>query len=120
MGLLDQDWSSSFGDLTKTADLSKWIQYLTMDVITFLLFGEAFGYARTQTDVYGFLQIVQERLPIVEQFSLLTELCTVILGVSYVPWLKNILPSQRDEWGIGKVMNVCLTDVYDHTGSDAD
>ncbi len=106
MKVVDQNWTSN-SNSTKPFDISRMIQYLTMDVITHLLFGDPFGYVRTQSDVHGFLQIVQERLPVVEQLSLFTELCSLLLFVSYMPWIRNVLPSRRDERGIGKVMKVC-------------
>ena len=86
--------------------MSKLIQYLTMDVITHLLFGKPFGYVRTQSDVHGFLKIVRERLPIVEAFSVLTELSTLLRLMSYVPGLERLIPNPRDKSGIGRVMRV--------------
>ncbi|KAL9117204.1 MAG: hypothetical protein Q9187_006263, partial [Circinaria calcarea] len=105
MRTIDERWIST-PDNTKRLDISMMIQYLSMDVITHLLFGKPFGYVHTYTDVHGFIQIIKERLPIVEQFFVLTELCDLLLFVSYVPGLRSILPSPRDNWGIGKVMGI--------------
>ena len=105
MKTVDEYWTSS-SNSTKMFDISRMIQYLTMDVITHLLFGEPFGYVRTQSDVHGFLKILQERLPVVEPFTVLTELCSLLLFISYIPWVKRVLPSPRDKHGIGRVMKV--------------
>ena len=102
---MDEQWTSSKGT-TKTLDISKMIQYLTMDIITHLLFGAPFGFLRTQSDLHDFLKIVRERLPIVEAFSVLTELCTLLKVISYVPGIKLLIPNPRDRSGIGRVMKV--------------
>ena len=105
MKKVDEDWTSSSNN-TKRFDISRMTLYLTMDVITHLLFGDPFGFVRTQSDMHGFFKILQERLPVVEQLSVLTELCSLLLFISYIPWVKNILPSPRDKQGIGRVMKV--------------
>lgn len=105
MTTVDSEWTSA-STTTKVFDISRMIQYLTMDVITHLLFGEPFGYVRTQSDVHRMLQVVQERLPVVEIMSLFPEICSLILFMSYIPWVKNILPNCRDKHGIGQVMKV--------------
>ena len=79
-----------------------------MDVITHLLFDEPFGYVRTQSDIHHMLQEVQKRLPVVEMISLFPEVCSLILFISYVPWVRNILPNRHDDYGIGRVMQVCV------------
>ena len=108
MRIVDKEWTSTSGN-TKVFDISRMIQYLAMDVITHLLFGEPFGYVRTQNDIHGMLQVVRKRIPFVEVISLYTEFCTLILFISYIPWVKNVLPNRRNNHGIGRVMEVCIT-----------
>ena len=105
MDTVDEHYVSS-DRVTKEVDISRTIQFLTMDVITHLLFGEPFGYVRTQSDIHDFLNIVQERLPVVETFSVLTELLSLLWLMSYIPWLKLLIPNHKDESGIGRVMRV--------------
>ena len=108
MRIVDKEWTSISGS-TKVFDISTMTQYLAMDVITHLLFGETFGYVRTQSDVHGILQVVRERIPFVEVISLYTEFCTLILFISYIPWVKNILPNRQNNHGISRVMEVCTS-----------
>ena len=108
MRIIDKEWTSA-SSTTKVLDISRMIQYLTMDIITHLLFGEPFGYVGTQSDIHGLLQVLEERLPVVVIISLFTELCSLILFISYIPWVRNILPNRRDKHGVGQVMNVCIS-----------
>lgn len=108
MSIIDREWTST-SSTTKALDISRMIQYLTMDVITHLLFGEPFGYVRTQSDVHGLLRAAQERLAVVKLMPLFSELCSLLLFISYIPWVRNVLPNRRDKDGLGHVMKVGIT-----------
>ena len=105
MKTIDRNWTSELND-TKIFDISRMIQYLTMDVITQLLFGDPFGDVRTQSDVYGLLKMTRERLATVGVMALFPELYSLLLFISYIPLLKGILPNRRDKHGIGRAMEV--------------
>ena len=106
MSIVEKEWTS-ISSTTKVFDISKMIQYLTMDVITHLMFDEPFGYVRTQRDIYHILWELQKRLPLVEMIALFPEIYSRILFISYIPWVRKILPNRHDKHGVGRVMQVC-------------
>ena len=59
--------------------------------------------------MFGFLQTLESRLPIVEQFSVLTELNTILSTLSKSNWVKRMLiPSAVDHSGVGRILGVSL------------
>ena len=91
---------------SKEVEIGRSIQYLVTDMICRLCFGSPFGFVAKHADCYDFLKTLEERLPIVEKFSIFTEVSTLLSFVSYIPWLKRILPSATDRNGIGKIIGV--------------
>lgn len=98
--------------LTKTSetikfDMARSFQYLTTDIISHLCFGDPFGFVKSHGDVYGFIQTLESRLPIVEFFSVLTEATTLLSAVSSIPMIKRrLIPQPTDEDGLGKILGV--------------
>ena len=85
-----------------------------MDVITHLLFGNPFGYVRIQSDIHSLLQLAQERLAVVGVMALFPEIHPLLLFISYIPWVKRILPNRQDKHGIGRAMEVSqLHNIHD-------
>lgn len=76
-------------------------QYLTLDILTQIAFGEHFGYLETDSDVYGFISTIRKFIGVVELqmnhpwFAFLTrnKLSLALLG-----------PKPTDKSGIGKMM----------------
>ena len=71
-----------------------------------LCFGHPFGFVEKHADCHDFLKTLEERLPIVEKFSIYTEVSSLLSFISYMPWLNRILPSATDRNGIGKIIGV--------------
>ncbi|KAK1833730.1 cytochrome P450 [Podospora conica] len=84
-------------------DMAALCSYYTLDVITRVGTGEAFGFLRTDSDVFGFI----------------AELKGIwgIMGLTLdIPWLRNILygdtflrffgPTKKDQSGFGKLMRL--------------
>ena len=94
------------GGPIKEFEIGSSVQYLVTDTICRLCFGRPFGFIVKHADCYDFLKTLEERLPIVEKFSIYTEVGTLLSMISYVPWLKRILPSPHDENGIGRIIGV--------------
>ncbi|KAL8848824.1 MAG: hypothetical protein Q9221_006163 [Calogaya cf. arnoldii] len=90
----------------KDFEIGRSIQYLVTDMICLLLFGRTFGFVAKHADCFDFLKTLEERLPIVEKFSIFTEINQLLALVSHIPWLKRILPSARDSNGIGKIIGI--------------
>ena len=88
------------GSEHKPLDFGRKAQYFTLDVITSLAYGKAFGYLSSDSDVYDYIQTVEETLP-------------AAMMVTVLPWInwvlqtrlvKRVLPSERDPIGFGKLM----------------
>jgi hypothetical protein len=84
-------------------DLSKWINFFTIDIITELAFGEAFGCLKTRGDVNGIISGLQGGL-----------LFSIMLTI--FPWIGTIMFSgvvskhlkPPEEEGIGMALKVSL------------
>ena len=94
----------------KEFEIGRSIQYLVTDMIGRLCFGRPFGFIAKHADCYDFLKTLEERLPIVEKFSIFTEVSSILSFISFIPWFNRILPSATDRNGIGKIMgvNICF------------
>jgi len=93
----------------KEFEIGRSIQYLVTDLIVYLGFGYPFGFVQKHGDVYGILETVTERLPIVEQMTIFTEFSDILNFLTRIPWLKRrLVPSAGDKNGIGKMLTVSL------------
>ena len=86
-------------------DLARIAQYFTMDVITDLAFGHAFGFTIKNEDVHDYIATVRSMLPAMNFFSVYPGLH----GILRSQFMKNyVLPSESDPTGLGKVIGfVC-------------
>lgn len=104
--VIDQNWASLPGE-TKSFDIGRSIQFLTTDIISHLCFGKPLGFVKNQKDMHDFLKTLESRLPIVEQFSVITEFNTLLVKLSNVGWIKRrMIPSAADCSGVGKILGV--------------
>ncbi|SMY20399.1 unnamed protein product [Zymoseptoria tritici ST99CH_1A5] len=95
------------GNGKQPIDLARPIQYLTIDIITHLCFGYPLGFVRENRDLFNFLQTIETQLPIVQHFSVILELNTLLRTLVKVPFLRPfITPSARDKSGIGVIMGL--------------
>jgi len=84
----------------KPFDFGRKAQFFTLDVITHLAYGKAFGFLETDSDVYEYIKTMEETLP-------------AAMLVTVLPWMnwllqtklvKRILPSEKDPIGFGKLL----------------
>lgn len=91
---LDQKLKES----SKPCDFSVVAQYFALDTISSALWSEPFGFMRDDVDVGRYVQTMQDFLPIRAALS----------SLPILPWLRPILsrllPTPRDEAGLGKLM----------------
>jgi hypothetical protein len=89
-------------------DFAPKAQYFTLDVISEIAFGEAFGNLEADDDLASYIKAAEETIPII-----------IFLTVS--PWLVQIffswpftylLPSDKDTVGLGKLMGCVLASFY--------
>jgi hypothetical protein len=99
---IEQDWLSTAKG-TKSYDIARRIQYLTVDIITHLSFGKPLGFVEADTDKFNFLATIETQLPIVQHFSVILELNTWLSRAASIKWLNKI---HTDKTGIGMIMGV--------------
>lgn len=90
----------STDDEFKPMDLSKTMTYFTLDVISSVAFGEAFGFIEADDDPFGYIDNLQEFLPAVIMFGAYPELQKILR----LPFMKFLAPKNTDKRGLGAVM----------------
>lgn len=88
----------------RPVDIGRKVQYFTLDVISSLAFGEAFGDLEMDGDVHKYIEMLDEAGP---SIILLTVLPWV-RRILQLPLMKRLLPSSKDKVGFGKVMGYVL------------
>lgn len=89
-------------------DIARSIQWLLFDIICRLCFGKPIGFIEDHKDHYHFQKTLEERLPIVEKFMVISEVNTWMRFISAIPVLRRVLPSTRDSDGIGAIWGVSM------------
>lgn len=103
---IERRWVSVPGR-TIYLDIARRLQYLTIDTITHLCFGKPLGFISSDTDKHDFIATIETQLPIVQHFSVILSLNTVLQWISAVPILRTfVVPSPADKSGIGVIMKV--------------
>ncbi|PVI00777.1 cytochrome P450 oxidoreductase [Periconia macrospinosa] len=117
---IEQDWLSTV-EGTKSFDIARRIQYLTVDIITHLSFGKPLGFVEADTDKFNFLATIETQLPIVQHFSVILELNTWLSRAANIKWLRKILvPSHTDKTGIGMIMGLSQQVIKTRFGQHAE
>ena len=107
-------------DVTKIFDIGRSTQYLTSDIISHLCFGQPLGFVAKHEDVHDFRHTLETRLPIAEQFSVISELFTIVASVTRITFLKRrMIPQNTDSFGVGKILGVGYRDASDTESADA-
>ncbi|KAJ5578132.1 uncharacterized protein N7459_007096 [Penicillium hispanicum] len=97
-------------------DLAKKVQYFTLDVISTVGLGKAFGMLQSDHDVDSYLQSSEEGLAIGH-----TALAMGFSWIAQAPFIgKFIAPSPKDETGFGKMMAACFRLVDERAASSGD
>ncbi|EXJ89425.1 hypothetical protein A1O3_02492 [Capronia epimyces CBS 606.96] len=103
---INQRWCSDAAE-TRAFDIGRRIQYLAVDSITHLCFGAPLGFMDQDRDVHDFLYTIESQLPIVQHFSVITEINTLLERLTRIPWFRSLLlPSAADQIGIGRIMGI--------------
>ena len=86
--------------------------YFTLDVISTVAFGQAFGFLESDTDPFGYIANLQEFLPAILVLGAYTELQKILR----LPALKAVLPKSTDKRGLAKVMGFAKDRVHERFG----
>lgn len=84
----------------RPVDFAQKIQFFTLDTITSIAFGEAFGYLESDSDLYSYIQKTTESFGMMMLGGLLPWLVTIL----HSPLLQGFIPSEKDLFGLGKIM----------------
>lgn len=103
---IERHWISAPGH-TRPFDIARRIQFFTIDTITHVCFGRPMGFVESDMDKHNFIATIETQLPIVQHFSVILSLNTVLRWVAMIPPLRRlVVPSSLDKNGIGLVMGV--------------
>ena len=97
--LIDSKYISTAPDY-RPMDFARKAQYLTLDVISNLAFGKAFGDLDRDEDVHKYIEMLEEAGPTIILLTVLPLVRTLLS----MPILKRLLPNPEDKIGFGKVM----------------
>lgn len=87
----------STSDSYRPIDFSEKASFFTLDVISELAFGEAFGYLENDSDVYDYLKITKTYIPIMMVVANVPSLADLLQSRA----LRGLLPSESDKLGFG-------------------
>ncbi|MCJ1309751.1 hypothetical protein MMC25_003412 [Agyrium rufum] len=90
-----------------TFDIGRRIQYLTVDIITDLMLGNALGYLDSNRDVHDFLEDIKTGNMICQVFATLPELNRLFIAFTRLPYIGQLaLPKAKDKRGLGRIIGI--------------
>ena len=110
--LLETKYLSTATDF-KAVDLAQKAQYFTLDVISSLAFGKAFGYLVSDEDKFGYIETTEKTVLVLLATALLPRVLSILQSLR----LKSIMPSARGMVGIGTVMSLAQEAVSQRYGT---
>lgn len=85
----------------RPVDMARLCQFLTLDVITTLAFGEPMGFLSHDMDVHGYIANQTAMLPVFEWFSTLP----ILEKIVRIPLIsKFAMPTPKDKTGAGLLL----------------
>jgi hypothetical protein len=85
----------------RPVDFARVAQYLSIDVISDIAFGEPFGFIAQDGDVHDYIKMQRALLPVFEWFSTLPSLNRLIR----IGWISRLaMPTPNDKTGLGRLM----------------
>ncbi|KAL8729758.1 MAG: hypothetical protein Q9181_004886 [Wetmoreana brouardii] len=98
----------------RLVDFGRLAQYLTLDIITDMAFGEPAGFLSEDGDQFQYLEIMSQALPIFEWVSCLTWLNRLL----HNPIISRlVMPTPQDKKGVGHLMGIAKQMVARRFGS---
>lgn len=97
--LIEQKYLSTKTEY-RPVDFARKVQYMTLDIISKIAFGESFGFMEADDDVYGYIKTTEDTVPMMQMFALIPWLISLLQS----PLCKAMMPSERDTVGLGPIM----------------
>lgn len=95
--LIERNYMSA-GTEFKPMDFARKAQYLTLDIITDLAFGQSFGYLAQDTDIHDYIKITEDSMPVMMVLTVIPALARLMQS----KYLRRLMPSEHDRVGFGK------------------
>jgi len=96
VNLLDENYISR----DKVFDFGRKAQYFTLDVISDVSFGQAFGFLKADSDLYGYIALMEAQMP----NMILTSVFPWLVDLIGSPLFRSLLPSAKDKVGFGRLI----------------
>ena len=84
----------------RPVDFARKVQYLTLDVISTIAFGEAFGFIGHDADFFDYIKTTEDTVPVMQLCALVPWLVKLLQS----PIGKLIMPTEKDPVGLGPIM----------------
>ncbi|KAM7221223.1 pisatin demethylase [Rhypophila decipiens] len=98
----------------KFMDLSKKIQYVTMDVLSDVAFSERFGFVERDEDLWKYIKTLEDNFPAMMVFSALPWVVDVMRWKIF----RALMPGEKDLFGLGRMIAVSNKVVAKRFGAD--
>ncbi|KAM5354971.1 hypothetical protein ACJ41O_001617 [Fusarium nematophilum] len=99
----------------RPVDFARKTQYMTLDIISKIAFGEPFGFMDHDKDFYGYIKTTEDTVPMMQMFALIPWLIKLLQS----PLCKALMPSERDAVGLGPIMATAKRVVGERFGPEA-
>ncbi|KAL2214516.1 cytochrome P450 [Sarocladium strictum] len=103
-------------DQFRPVDIAQKIQFFSLDVISDLAFGQAFGYIEEDADVFDFIKITRSFFPVALVMANLPAVVTIL----HSRFFRSALPKETDKFGFGAFIGVANKKVAERFGPNAE
>lgn len=107
MNLLETKYLSTDSEY-KTVDLAAELEFLTMDVISDIAFGEPFGFIKNDKDIFGYVDNLRQAFPII----MLTTAIEPLRDFLHSPLFRGFMPSSTDHVGFGRILGLVVLAIF--------
>ncbi len=104
IGLIERKYTSDEYHF-QPVDIATISQYFTLDVITSLAFGRNFGHIKNDADVYSYVKITEDSMPIMLMLTIFPFLTKILQS----RLMRGLLPSEKDPAGFGRFISYAST-----------
>ncbi|KAI1140433.1 cytochrome P450 [Hypoxylon sp. FL0543] len=115
MALIRRKYLSTDNQM-RPMDFAHRIQFFTLDVITKIAYGRAFGYLATDSDVHGYIASSEVQVPVIVFLADIPWLCRLVYNETV---LRLFGPKPTDKRGPGKMLAVAQEVAAERYGPDA-
>ncbi|KAG5949892.1 hypothetical protein E4U53_005664 [Claviceps sorghi] len=95
-------------------DFARKVQYLAVDVVTDVLFGETFGDLAADGDVHGYLGAMEKFVPTL----IVSTVLSWVIPLLGLPLFRPLVPSEHDVLGVGRIMGIAKKMVSERFGPE--